>query len=1755
MYKYDIMVLLMETVPSLKIGGRLMYRIKNKCLSILMTVMMIFTLIPSYTTAQAAQEDWTYAVDGNVITATCTNPDNEFYGDNDVKLTLVAEDAEYVRNVSHPATIEKTQSWQSAEAAGELRNVGNITYSGGYGGGAPTNVGTYTARVTVGQNYTATKQYEITKGTPIVTVTMENYSYNTPAGSRPTPSYTVTDTNNYNLLSRYMTATVRYTGTTATGQTYDSTSQPAQAGTYIVTVTANPNSNYTGRYNQGTGTANFIVSGGTTVDVDVTAPQGSQATSWVYGEDAWITDFSVKITGTQTDITEYYEDHPGLVSVKYYKMRGNTPSAQDTLLEDVPSTPGNYYVDVTVAASGDYAAGTGRKQFTIEKAQPTIKASDNEFDYTGETIEYAYDSITLVNNDSVDDEYPNGPTYSYYKIPENGQVPGYTEGLPKNAGNYKVKIDLPATDNYKAASVEKNVTITPFDISNEEDVTVTLGSSLIYSGNEQTQTVTEVKVGDFTFGTNDFTVTNNKATDVGDYELTVIGVRNFIGTVTKEFKVAPRNINDPAVTKNFIFGTTTHYFNSDETFEDQNLLTYTMTNDVRANGTIQTPVITLANTGNGNVNLTRGTDYVVTGTQSAMDPGTYKTTITAKGNYYGIAEFNWTISSIEVRATVNIPDWTYGDEPSKPEVTVHRNFTDITNLYSETDYLFSYKKDGGDETFEVPTEAGTYTATLYLAPKGQYSTATAQCTFTIRRKTIAVTADNGEKTYKDDDPEIGYKITTEDGLIEGDELGISAAINYPDSVTDPKLAPAGTYDTVIDTTEANPNYDIQVTKGTFKVNPKEIGSVVLDPSTYAQPAELTEVTPTFSVYDIDGELVDPSEYDAYGDLSAYEYGNYTIYIAGKNNYTSEDKASWAIIPTADVTTEYDGQAHYIDIPDDFKDKITNSVYLDTLGNAVEKPTDAGLYYFLYELELEDGRKVVLVNDLLILPRNITIDIAANQGKEYDNDPTSDPDLGFTITSGELVSGDSISLAREAGEELGEYAIGLSEDTYLTANYNVTISDDTKDNKFTIAPKNISDAKVELVNTLEYNAAEQTQEVEVTMDGYDEVTYDIANNVKTNAGEYTLTITGTGNFTGTVEKTFTVARVDIANAEVTLGETLGYNGKEQIQTVADVTLSGFGSVTYEVENNKATNAGDYELTVKGTGNFKGSVTKKFTVAPISIENAEVTLGEALTYSGAEQTQAVESVVVDGYAATYEVSNNAATNAGTYTLTVTGTGNFAGTVTKDFTIAKKDITEAEVTLGKPLTYNGKQQTQSVTGVKIDGLSATFNVSNNKVKDAGTYTLTVTGNGNFTGTASKDFIVAKKDITGAEVTLGEALTYLGAEQAQAVESVVIDDLAATYEVSDNAATDAGTYTLTVTGTENFTGTVTKDFTIAKLNIENAEVTLGNALTYTGEEQTQTIKSVTVGDLAVTYDVANNKATKAGNYELTITGTGNFEGTIKKAFSVAPKKEAATIEMDKEFDYTGKAITPELKVKDKDGKVIDSSQYTVTYANNKKVGTATVKITFKDNYTGTIESSFVIFKEDVKANSKDIQKGAMVKATGKTVEVAFGDVKNAAGFDVFIQKCSKKFKTTPTKTITGKSNLSTKISKLQKNGNFKCKIKAFKFIDGKKKYIATSEVLHFAGYKNKKYTNAKKIKLVTKSFTLTAGQKAKIKAKTVKVSKKKKLLSKKHARRFRYMSSNTGVAKVTKYGNIKAVAAGNCEITVIAQNGVSKKVKVTVK
>ena len=74
-----------------------------------------------------------------------------------------------------------------------------------------------------------------------------------------------------------------------------------------------------------------------------------------------------------------------------------------------------------------------------------------------------------------------------------------------------------------------------------------------------------------------------------------------------------------------------------------------------------------------------------------------------------------------------------------------------------------------------------------------------------------------------------------------------------------------------------------------------------------------------------------------------------------------------------------------------------------------------------------------------------------------------------------------------------------------------------------------------------------------------------------------------------------------------------------------------------------------------------------------------------------------------------------------------------------VLPRDIAEAEVILGDALIYNGTEQTQSIASVIVNGIDATFDVSGNTATNVGVYELTITGNGNFTGTKTAAFEIA--------------------------------------------------------------------------------------------------------------------------------------------------------------------------------------------------------------------------------------------------------------------------------------------------------------------------------------------------------------------------------------------------------------------------------
>ena len=135
-----------------------------------------------------------------------------------------------------------------------------------------------------------------------------------------------------------------------------------------------------------------------------------------------------------------------------------------------------------------------------------------------------------------------------------------------------------------------------------------------------------------------------------------------------------------------------------------------------------------------------------------------------------------------------------------------------------------------------------------------------------------------------------------------------------------------------------------------------------------------------------------------------------------------------------------------------------------------------------------------------------------------------------------------------------------------------------------------------------------------------------------------------------------------------------------------------------------------------------------------------------YSGKQYKPSVTSTTLKA-GSDYVVTYGANINAGTGTITVSGTGSYYGKKTYTFKINPYDISKATVTLGNTLTYNTKEQIQTIKSVKVSvfnlGISD-YDVSGNKGTNAGIYTLKISGKGNFTGSVSKNFNIAKANPT---------------------------------------------------------------------------------------------------------------------------------------------------------------------------------------------------------------------------------------------------------------------------------------------------------------------------------------------------------------------------------------------------------------------------
>ena len=467
----------------------------------------------------------------------------------------------------------------------------------------------------------------------------------------------------------------------------------------------------------------------------------------------------------------------------------------------------------------------------------------------------------------------------------------------------------------------------------------------------------------------------------------------------------------------------------------------------------------------------------------------------------------------------------------------------------------------------------------------------------------------------------------------------------------------------------------------------------------------------------------------------------------------------------------------------------------------------------------------------------------------------------------------------------------------------------------------ADGKITVNGTVVYDVQGTSQNAYTSTEGTVSASID-------NSRLVTLTITPAEGYFVMKDNITAVKTIDGSNAQT---RTPGVS--TPLDITGDDIVIGPTAKTYTFT--MPDNAYDVEVTV----NFQ---------AIIDITNATITLSEtSYTYDGTEKKPSVSSVKLSGAElnATYytiDYSNN--TNAGTATVTVTGSGIYKNAATATFTIEKASLTT--LTLAQTeLTYNGQEQTVSISSVKAGDLVVSdewYEIDNsypNKGTNVGEYTVKVNAknvaNNNFQGEATTTFEIKAKSIADATITLTqESFVYNGQNQKPDVtevkdgeRSLVLDQ---DYTITNDGGTNAGEYTVTIAGKGNYNSqtTASKKFTITPKSIANVTISDIEDQTYTGnaiqptvvvKDGENTLEKET--DYTVSYsDNVNASLSTATEHAPTviITGKGNYDSqtTAKKTFTIgkadpmlefSPAETSITIGKESEFTKPKLTTTPE--------------------------------------------------------------------------------------------------------------------------------------------------------------------------------------------------------------------------------------------------------
>ena len=438
---------------------------------------------------------------------------------------------------------------------------------------------------------------------------------------------------------------------------------------------------------------------------------------------------------------------------------------------------------------------------------------------------------------------------------------------------------------------------------------------------------------------------------------------------------------------------------------------------------------------------------------------------------------------------------------------------------------------------------------------------------------------------------------------------------------------------------------------------------------------------------------------------------------------------------------------------------------------------------------------------------------------------------------------------------------------------------------------------------------------------------------TNVGTIKVTITGKGNYTGKVTRTYKITPKSVTVTADNKSKLFGETDPKLTATVAGTV--GKDKVKYTVAREAGEDVGHYSVIPTGEeiqGNYKVTyVAGTLTITSQSIDpgtdpekpnpdytGAKVNSPSDSVYDGNEHkwiptvTDKADKKLKAGTDYTVEYSTSDFTNVGTIEVVIKGKGNYSGTVKRSYKVTPKEYTVTTDSATK--TYSGTALTASgkvegiVSGETVEftttGSQTEVGTSKNtyelvwKSAKATNYTLAKESIGKLTVKA-KSIVPDGPDTpdekkTGITVSEPSDSKYDGKEHREVLtvtdtktgkELVAGTDYSVTYS-SD--LVNAGTVKVTVAGLGNYTGSFTKTYKITKRSVTLTSATVskvydGSAITNTsiavsgdgfvegeGASYEVTGTQTEVGNSANSFEYKLNENTLASNYNITkVVGT----------------------------------------------------------------------------------------------------------------------------------------------------------------------------------------------------------------------------------------------------------------------------------------------